>query len=198
MRLSAYFLVLFLHYLGCVVNDNLYLLYLLIQCDNVVTVINSSIIINVSVIIIVVVFILFVLAYVDRPKYYWYTPVLNNLWFDEEFDICHNNISGLLLYLLVTIKSIWQKFKREYKQILNCWFLHCIIYVACYNIFHNSMATWFDLDYYSIAWSNFISFHLDYLLLYSTRLKLPYFSSICLIQSMFDGVMYGITGYMIV
>ena len=67
MRLSAYFLVLFLHYLGCVVNDNL---YLLIQCDNVVTIIYTSIIINVSVIIIVVVFILFLLAHVDRPKYY--------------------------------------------------------------------------------------------------------------------------------
>ena len=182
MRLSVYFLVLFLHYLGCVVNDNL---YLLIQCGNFVTITYAFIIINVSVIVIVIVvvviFILFVLAHVDRPKYYWYTPVLNNLWFDEEVDIFHNSISGLLLYLLVTIKPIWRKFKREYKQILNCWFDHCIICVACYNIFHNSMVTWFDLDYYSIVWSNFISFHLDSLLLYSTLLKLPYFSSICLI-----------------
>ena len=180
MRLSVYFLVLFLHYLGCVVNDNL---YLLIQCGNFVTITYAFIIINVSVIVIVVVviFIHFVLAHVDRPKYYWYTPVLNNLWFDEEVDIFHNSISGLLLYLLVTIKPIWRKFKREYKQILNCWFDHCIICVACYNIFHNSMVTWFDLDYYSIVWSNFISFHLDSLLLYSTLLKLPYFSSICLI-----------------
>ena len=105
---------------------------------------------------IVVVFILFLLAHVDRPKYYWYTPVLNNLWFDEEVNICHNNISGLLLYLLVTIKLIWRKFKREYKQILNCWFVCGIIYVACYNIFHNSMATWFDLDYCS----NLVGFRL--------------------------------------